>query len=116
MTKAQRQPNKPKANRTRIVQFRLTEADYVKLKQEAQQAGLAPNECARVKTTGSVVKVRQTPGLPFEVTHELGRIGVNLNQVARQLNTTGEHDDAQLAEACARMNEVLTVIMAAITG
>lgn len=115
MSKTKRQPKEPKVNRPHIVQFRLTAAAYAKLQREAQQVGMLPNECARMKTTEGVVKVRQTPDLPFAITHELGRIGVNLNQIARRLHTIGEHDDAQLAEACERMNEVLTVLLAALT-
>lgn len=115
MAKAKNVPKETKVTRPHIVQFRLTEADYDKLKKQAHSFGLEPNECARMKTTGGTVIVRQFSELPFAVTHELGRIGQNLNQIARRLNTTDEHDPARLAETCERMDEVLTVILAAIT-
>lgn len=113
MKNAQRQPNEPKENRTRIVQFRLTEVDYERLKEEADKAGIVPNECARVKTTGRVMTLRQTQELPFAVTSNLGRIGSNLNQIARRLNMTDEYDSTALAEACERLNELLRIILAA---
>lgn len=115
MARAKRAPKEPKVTLPRVVQFRLSEADYAKLKRDAQAAGIAPNECARLKTTGGVVTVRQSYELPFAVTYELGRIGVNMNQIARQLNMTGEHEPAELAEACERMDEMLRVILAAVS-
>lgn len=116
MAKTKNVLKEAKVTRPHIVQFRLTEADYLRLKTEAQTVGIEPNECARMKTTGGAVMVRQFSELPFAVMHELGRIGQNLNQIARRLNTTEEHDPARLAETCERMDEVLTVILAAITG
>lgn len=115
MKNAQRQPNETKENRTRIVQFRLTEADYDRLKREADKAGIVPNECARVKATGRALTIRQTPELPFAVTYELGRIGSNLNQIARRLNMTDEYEPSELAAACERLNELLHILLAAAT-
>ena len=115
MKNTQQQPNEPKENRTRIVQFRLTEADYDRLKREADKAGIVPNECARVKATGKAMTIRQTQEIPFAVTYELNRIGVNLNQIARRLHMTDEYDPTALTAACERLNELLQIILAAAT-
>ena len=115
MKKTKRQPNKPKENRTCIVQFRLTAASYEKLKKEAEAVGILPNECARLKTTNSVLSVRQVQELPVVITYELNRIGSNVNQIARTLHTTGEYEPAALEEACQHLDEVLRAILASIT-
>ena len=107
-------PKKPRAEkRAHIVSFRLTASQMAKLHTDAAAIGLEPNECARVKTTGRAVSARisfgpqaEPPHL-FELRQQLVRVGVNMNQIARQLNMTGEHEPDALREASQHLNEIL---------
>lgn len=113
-------PKKPtEERRTHVVSFRLTGAEMARLEKEAAAAGTVPNECARLKTTGG-----RAPGarrkareggrgleVSFELRQELRRVGVNMNQIARRLNMTGEHEPEELASASRRVDEIITSLL-----
>ena len=60
---------------------------------KASKACLSVSEYLRLSALGSrrkasrVVRIIEAPVWPAEVYHEVRRIGVNLNQIAHQLNT-----------------------------
>lgn len=94
------------------MQFRLTEADYEKLAAEAEKAGIVPNECARLKTTGGVLQTQEQQSFPTAMIRELNKVGINVNQIARKINMTGEYQPDVLEETCQYLNEVLRTILA----
>jgi hypothetical protein len=106
----------PKETRPYRVMFRLTAAEMKRLQRYAKAVGMEPNEYAREKTVRGEVRVREVRELPFAVVHELGRIGVNMNQLARRWNMTGEHEPEEVTAAFQHMDEVLGVILKAING
>lgn len=118
-------PKKP-TNETRphVVSFRLTDIEMAQLEKEAVAAGLVPNECARLKTLESPApgkrkkerEGRRELQVSFELRQELRRVGVNMNQIARRLNMTGEHEPEELASASKRVDEIITHILAGMTG
>ena len=106
-------PKKTSAQtRPHVVSFRLNAEEMAQLRKEAEEAGLEPGERARMKA----VRVRGVAGGPatrrpsspeaFELRQELRRIGVNMNQIARRLNMTGEHEPEELREASKHLDEV----------
>ena len=118
-------PKKPTTEtRPHVVSFRLTDIEMAQLEKEATAAGLVPNECARLKTIGGHApgkrkKEREEEHrleLSFELRQELRRVGVNMNQIARRLNMTGEHEPEELASASKRIDEIITHILAGMTG
>lgn len=118
-------PRKPTdETRPHVVSFRLTDAEMARLQEEAAAASTVPNEYARLKTVGGRAPGQRRKGreagrgleVSFELRQELRRMGVNMNQIARRLNMTGEHEPEELASASKRVDEVITTILAGMTG
>jgi len=83
--------------RTIMIYVRMTAAEKVRLQALAQTAGLTPSDFIRVKTIGGVPFIRKaTPereALIVGLAH-LGKVGSNLNQIARALNR--RHEDGEI--------------------
>lgn len=111
-------PKKPQDERLRrIIKFRVTDAEFDALRREAEAVGLSAHECARMKATGTMPVVvssaqAEPPGM-FELRTELRRVGVNMNQIARRLNMSGEHYPDELRDASKHLDEILLEILAA---
>lgn len=105
--------------RPHVVSFRLTNAEKAQLENEAAAAGLALNECARVKTTcagaPAVSAPHAEPPGAFELRQQLIRVGNNMNQIARQLNQKGEYEPQELKSASHELGEIFRRILAEIT-
>lgn len=92
--------------RTKCFKMRLTEAEHAAIHAKAQAAGCTVADFVRAIVLG----IDQTRVLPAAreivgLSSEVRRIGVNLNQIARHLNTTAKagplaaRDFAGLADA-----------------
>jgi hypothetical protein len=109
--------------RPHVVAFRLNDAELARLQSEAGAAGVAASDAARAKVTGAGVAVRlgrsprratpppESPAM-FQLRQELSRVGVNLNQIARRLHMTGEHQPDELKDACRDVDEILRRMLA----
>lgn len=83
---------------TRSTTIRLTPADHAVLAAAAEASGVGPSTFARLATIeaagGLRPEIRRKPDAVRQdlarVLGELGRIGSNVNQVARVANATGE--------------------------
>ena len=112
-------PKKPAAQaRRHVVKFLLTDAEMLQLRRQADALGVEPNECARVKATDGAApawpeqRTAAHPLFPFELRQDLRRVGVNINQIARVLNTTGEHHPDELREASADLGRIFRLMLA----
>ncbi len=114
-------PKKTAAStRPHVVAFRLNDAEKARLQDEAAAAGMALNDAARAKVTGATASVRfsakrrqapaENPAL-FELRQQLTRVGVNLNQIARRLHMTGEHEPQELKHACRDLDELFRALL-----
>lgn len=97
--------------RTAVVQFRVTAEEKERLERAADALGLTLSEYVRIKATGdesplASPALRPEPPGVYELRRELGSIGNNLNQIARRLNTNGEHIPDQLASAARHLDEI----------
>ena len=89
-------PKKESAlRRIHPVMLRFTDAEYERLLSHAEAAGLPLAEYIRRQVTGKQVKVRYeiVADLPElkKLIAEFGKIGSNLNQIARHFNSGGIH-------------------------
>lgn len=86
-----RPPSAPASRKTRIVSFRLNEAEYARLAQKAAAAGLRINDLARTSALSSVQSItiktfeRADPALIKQLHH----IGHNLNQLVKNAHIFG---------------------------
>jgi hypothetical protein len=114
-------PLKGRQRRERVIRFRVTKAEFDAFRKEGAPAGLSPHECARLKATGGAplplppayarAQVEPEPPGMFELRQELRRVGVNMNQIARSLHMTGEHEPGELREASQHLNEIFARIL-----
>ncbi len=78
------------AKRHHVISFRLTPEEHANLAERAARTGQNLGDFVRASAFKSRVVVSEAPpALPVEVLAELNRIGVNLNQIARVANATG---------------------------
>ena len=73
--------------RTRTLGVRLTAGEAEALGEQARAARLSLGAYVRRRALGQRVRVLEERRLGAEEMRELNRIGVNLNQIARQLNS-----------------------------
>ena len=84
--------------RSKNLQIRLKKAEYQKLRDDARRATLNLSSYVRAKLFEGEITVPKVPAANFETAHQLRKIGVNLNQLARYFNSHPEIGDADLAE------------------
>lgn len=79
--------------RERNIEFhlRLNDLESDKLEELSIKSKLSRSEVIRKLILEN--KIKEKPGLEFyKVMNELSKIGINLNQIARKLNSTNEFD------------------------
>ncbi len=72
--------------KNKTISLRLTEEEYNKLKNTADELGYSVSELVRKKVLDNREKLAPKQDLKL-IAYELNRIGANLNQVAKYVNT-----------------------------
>jgi hypothetical protein len=73
--------------RSRVLNFRMTQAEHERLSAEATRANLSLSDYIRAKLEGESSFVEIDKEALRGIHRELSRQGSNLNQIARRLNT-----------------------------
>ena len=97
--------------RTRTVGVRVTEAEEAELRERAQAARLSVAACVRRRALGRRVRMAAERRLAAAELRELNRIGVNLNQMERAMNS-GAAAPAGTREAVERVSELVARLLA----
>lgn len=87
--------------------IRLTPSEAEALQTRAQAAGLSVTEYARRMMAHGQVRVVQSQEPDFAVLDQLRRIGVNLNQLARAMNTSGQEAPDGLGDLCRKIESLI---------
>ena len=98
--------------RTRTIGVRVTAADAAELREQAQRARLSIGAYARQRALGRQVRLAEERRLGAAELRELNRIGVNLNQIARVLNSGAVSSPAGIREAVERVEELVAGLLA----
>ena len=98
--------------RTRTVGVRVTEAEAEELRKRAQGARLSMGAYLRRRALGQRVRSAVERRLGAAEMRELNRIGVNLNQMARALNSGAVSSPAETQEAVERVGELVAKLLA----
>ena len=101
-----------KERRTRTVGVRVTEAEAAELQERAQAARLSMGAYLRRRALGQRVRSAVERRLGAAELRELNRIGVNLNQMARALNSGAAPPPAETQEAVERVGELVAKLLA----
>ena len=97
--------------RTRTVGVRVTEAEAAELRERAQAARLSMGAYLRRRGLGQRVRMAAERRLGAAELRELNRIGVNLNQMARSMNS-GAGAPAGTQEAVEQVSELVARLLA----
>lgn len=97
----------PEEKRDLRVAFRLSAPDAEALGTRAKAAGLSVGSYARMMALQGKVQVVQRREPDFELLDQLRRIGVNLNQLAREQHRRGHHDPGYLHHLCDQIEGLL---------
>ena len=85
---------RPKKNsgemKTELFRFRLTPAERFQIEEAARRAGMGASEYVRMQALKGRIVIREHATLDHAAFDQLRRIGVNLNQLTRLANATGE--------------------------
>ena len=98
--------------RTRTVAVRVTEAEAEELRERAQAARLSMGVYLRRRALGQRVRILSELRLGAAELRELNRIGVNLNQMARALNSGAVSSPAETQAAVERVGDLVAKLLA----
>ena len=98
--------------RTRTVGVRMTEAEAEELRSRAQAARLSMGAYLRRRGLGQRVRMAAERRLGAAELRELNRIGVNLNQMARAINSGAVSSPAETQAAVERVGELVAKLLA----
>ena len=98
--------------RRRTIGVRVTEAEEAEPRERAQAACLSMGAYLRRRALGQRVRMAAELRLGPAELRELNRIGVNLNQMARALNSGGVSSPAETQEAAERVGELVAKLLA----
>ena len=88
-------------NRKRFIKVRVSDLEHQQIKVKAEEAGLTVSDLMRYRTLGT--RLRKT-SVDKECIRQLARIGSNLNQLARWVNS--RKDRATALEVLLWLNRV----------
>ena len=102
--------------RTRTVGVRVTAAEAAELRERAQAARLSMGAYLRRRALGERVRMAAELRLGAAELRELNRIGVNLNQMARALNSRAVSSPVETQAAVERVGELVAKLLAGGEG
>lgn len=108
-----------KRQRTKVCHVRLTPEEMTAVAAKADRAGLTKGAFARAAMLGTPgPRARRRPPADHRTLRQLlghcGRIGNNVNQIARQLNAGGRANVPELREALRAYLDIRTAIFQAL--
>lgn len=102
----------PGVKRNRTISMRLNDDEVAVL--DKHRGKMQGGEWLRLMLLESLPVI--VPPINSEVAVDMGRLGNNLNQIARRLNASGETPDAHLLELLIEIRIMLTSVQSALNG
>lgn len=90
--------------------FRLTKDEKEILERKAQLCNMTMTYYLRKMIREGVIVIEDNQGRR-EVEHEINKIGINVNQIARIVNENGNIDDDNMQLVLAYMKEIKNIIL-----
>lgn len=103
---------KPDRKEPKQISFRVSESEYSKLQASAETLNMSVPSFVKNKAQGTrLVAPKLDKKTRQSMSQDMGRLGSNLNQIAKALNTYGEHANLELMQQdIARMRKELNHI------
>lgn len=110
---------KEKRQRNRRIDFRLTEAEYAEVRRKADRAGYTVGAYVRATVLGSPgPRAQRLPPtnkhLLVKLLGQLGKIGSNINQIARAINSGKIPPIPKIEEAIQALLDMDKLVMRAL--
>lgn len=110
-----------KRQRNRIIPVRVSDEEGARIDEKADAAGLPAAAFMRAAALGDAgPRARRRPPADHvalrQLLGQLGRVGNNLNQIARALNSGEDHDAAELREALRGCLDARNAILTALNS
>ena len=96
----------PAKKRTESVRVSLSPVELAQLNAKAERGETTVTAFVRASALGKSVTVQQSTAPDFATRDELRRIGVNLNQIAKQMNAQKTVAPAELLGVCAKLDHL----------
>lgn len=101
-------PKKQAENRRSAwIRYRISAQELEAIQAKAEQAELSIHNYARLSALQDKIVVHQTTTPDMETVEQLRRIGVNFNQIAHALNSTGQTPPDYFQALCHDVETVL---------
>ncbi|MCP9237906.1 hypothetical protein [Lewinella sp. JB7] len=96
---------------------RCSEAEYVNIRERADEAGLSLSAYIRQAALfdGEIVVQQSPPKINADIIYELNKVGHNFNQITRIANTFG-FIPSELQQVCDKLDAVLDRILDLTSG
>ena len=88
----------PGERRSRVLRVRVTPREYKKLLEDLRKTSFNLSNYVRAKLLEGEITAPKVPVANLQAAHQLRKIGVNLNQLARYFNSHPEIEAGDLAE------------------
>ena len=98
----------PEERHTETVRVSLRPADLAQLQANAAKAETTITDFVRAAALGHRFKVVESTAPDFDTIHQLQRIGVNLNQIAKRMNQGQVVPESTIDRAIAKLETLLT--------
>lgn len=102
-----RPPKSPEEKHSETVRIPLRPADFARLQSDADKAETSITDFVRATALGHKFKVVHSNSPDFDTMRELRSIGVNLNQIAKQMNAQQSIKPSELISACQKLESLL---------
>lgn len=90
-------------HRTRKMTFRLTEEEYKKIKEKVEEAGVSQQQfLLKTALNKEIIHIQEYQELIFQIK----KIGININQIARKANETGQISDTDIEEVKGGLEQI----------
>ena len=99
----------PNKNVARL-NIRCTKTEHAVLKGKASQAGMSLSNYIRDMSLNGGVIIQES-SYDFQTVDQLRRIGINLNQMTKVANATGEIAPAALQTVCGKLDKIFDNIL-----
>ena len=108
-------------DKSKVIPSRYSPEEWEQVNEAASRAGLTRSSYQRIQTLQTAPKTRSTRRAPIEretlakVLGQLGKIGSNLNQIARSINRgRNTYDEGEIFAAVAELRALLPAIYGAL--
>lgn len=102
-----RPPKNPEDKRSALLKCYVTPEESEALKLKCRLAGMSMSDFLRSLALDQEIKAQANPTELKQIRAELGRIGGNINQIAKKVNSSGKFEVQRFREMSEYLLEVL---------